>query len=132
MYKYKELFDLSNLPLSSKYYYSDNKKVLGKIKNENGGKSILKFVGRKFNTYSILDKSSKEKITSNGHNGFIEIQEFYDTLFRKKILRHTIRRIGSTNHNLGTYKTNKRSLSCFDHKRYILKNGINTYGHKDI
>ena len=24
--KYKELFDLSNLPLSSKYYSSDNKK----------------------------------------------------------------------------------------------------------
>ena len=38
------------------------------------------------------------------------------------------------NHNLGTYETNKISLSCFDDKRYILKNGINTlaYGHKDI
>ena len=45
-----------------------------------------------------------------------------------------MRRIGSKNHNLGTYGTNKRSLSCFDDKRYILKNGINTlaYGHKDI
>ena len=29
MYKYKELFDLSNLPVSSKYYGSDNKKVVG-------------------------------------------------------------------------------------------------------
>ena len=38
MYKYKELFDLSNLPLSSKYYCSDNKKVLGKMKDEYGGK----------------------------------------------------------------------------------------------
>ena len=38
------------------------------------------------------------------------------------------------NHNLGTYETNKISLSCFDDKQYILKNGINTlaYGHKDI
>ena len=26
MYKYKELFDLSNFPISSKYYCSDNKK----------------------------------------------------------------------------------------------------------
>ena len=45
-----------------------------------------------------------------------------------------MRRIGSKNHNLGTYETKKRSLSCFDDKRYILKNGINTlaYGHKDI
>ena len=42
--------------------------------------------------------------------------------------------IKSKNHNLGTYETNKRSLSYFDDKRYILKNGINTlaYRHKDI
>ena len=33
MYKYKELFDLSNFPVSSKYYCSDNKKVLDKMKD---------------------------------------------------------------------------------------------------
>ena len=44
MYKHKELFDLNNLPVSSKYYCRENKKVLGKIKDEYGGKSILKFV----------------------------------------------------------------------------------------
>ena len=42
MYKYKELFDLSNFPVSSKYYGSNNKKVVGKMKDEYGGKSILK------------------------------------------------------------------------------------------
>ena len=84
--------------------------------------------------YSILDENNNEKITSKGHNAFIEFQEFYDTLFKKKILRHTMRGIKSKNHNLGTYKTNKISLSCFDDKRYILRNEIETltYGHKDI
>ena len=131
MYKYKELFDLGNLPVISKYYCSDNKEILGKMKDEYGGKSILKFVGLKSKMYSILDESNNEKITSKGSNGFIEFQELYDTLF--KIFRHTMRRIGSKNHNLGNYEINKRSLSCFDDKRYILKNGINTlaYGHKD-
>ena len=45
-----------------------------------------------------------------------------------------MRRIGPKNPNVGIYKTNERSLSCFDDKQYILKNGINTlaYGHKDI
>ena len=45
-----------------------------------------------------------------------------------------MRGIKSKNHNLGTYETTKRSLSCFDDKSYIFKNGINTlaYGHKDI
>ena len=38
MYKCKELFDLSNLSLSSKYYCRDNKKVLRKMKDEYGGK----------------------------------------------------------------------------------------------
>ena len=55
MCKYKELFDLSNLPLSSKYYCSNNKKVLSKMKDEYGGKSILKFVGLKPKMYSILN-----------------------------------------------------------------------------
>ena len=81
-----------------------------------------------------LDESNNEKSASKCHNAFIEFQEFYDALFKKKILRHAMRRIGSKNQNLGTYETNKRSLSCFDDKRYIPKNGINTlaYGHKDI
>ena len=134
MYKYKELFDLSNFPVISKYYCSDNKKVVGKIKDKYGGKSIVKFVRIKSKMYSILDESNNEKSTSKGHNAFIEFQEFYNTLFKEKILRHKMREIRSKNHNLGTYETNKRSLSGFDDKRYILKNGINTlaYGHKDI
>ena len=134
MYKYKELFDLSNFLVSSKYCCSDNTNVVGKMKDEYGEKSILKFVGLKSKMYSILDESSNEKSTNKGHNAFIEFQEFHDTLFQKKILGHTVRRIKSKNYNLSTYETNKISLSCFDDKRYILKNGINTlaYGHKDI
>ena len=134
MYKYKELFDLSNFPVSSKYYCSDNKKVVGKMKDEYGGKSILKFVGLKSKMYSILDESSNEKSTNKGHNAFIEFQEFHNALFQKKILRYQMRGVKHKYHNLGTYKTNKKSLSCFDDKRYILRNGIETlaYGHKDI
>ena len=134
MYKCKELFDLSNFPVSSKYYCSDNKKVVGKMKDEYGRKSIVKFLCLKSKMYSILDESSNEKSTSKGHNAFIEFQEFRDTLFQKKILRHTVREMKSKNHNLDTYETNKISLSCLDDKRYILRNGINTlaYGHNDI
>ena len=104
------------------------------MKDEYGGKSILKFVGLKSKMYSILDESSNKKSTNKGHNAFIEFQEFHDTLFQKKILRHTMRGIKSKNHNLDTYETNKTYLSCFDDKRYILKNRINTlaYEHKDI
>ena len=87
------------------------------MKDEYGGKSIAKFVGLKFKMYSVLDKSNDEKSTSRGHNAFIKFQGFFAKLFKKTILRHTMRGIQSKNHNLGT--------SCFDGKRYILKNGIN-------
>ena len=90
MYKYKELFDLSNFPVSSKCYRSDNKKVVGKMKDEYAVKSILKFVGIKSKIYSMLDESNKRKSTNKTHNAFIEFQEFNDTLFKKKILRHTM------------------------------------------
>ena len=81
MYKCKELFDLSNFPVSSKYCCSDNKKVVGKLKDEYSGKSILKFVDLKSKMYAILDESNNEKSTSKAH---IEFQEFRNTLFQKK------------------------------------------------
>ena len=83
--------------------------------------------------YSVLDESNNQNIASKGHKGFTEFQEFYDTLSKKKTLRHTMRRTGSKNRNLGTYKINKRSLSQFYDTQYILKNGVRTlaYGHKD-
>ena len=104
------------------------------MKDEYDGKSILTFAGLKSKMYSLLDESSNEKSTDKGHNAFIEFQEFYDTLFKKNNLRHTVGGIKFKNHNFGTYGTNKISLSCFDDKRYILRNGIETlaYGHKDI
>ena len=88
MYKHKELFDLSSFSKSNKNYCDENKKIVGKIKDEYDGKSILKFVGLKAKIYSILDESSNEKGTNKGHNAFIEFQEFHNTLFQKKVLRH--------------------------------------------
>ena len=35
-----------------------------------------------------------------------------------------MRRIQGKKHKMGTYKINKISLSCFDDKRLVLRNGI--------
>ena len=45
-----------------------------------------------------------------------------------------MKRIQSKLHKTGTYKVCKISLPCFDDKRYILDDGINSlaYFHKDI
>ena len=44
-------------------------------------------------------------------------------LLNKKCLRHSMTRIQSKDHKIGTYEINKISLSCFDDKTYIQKNG---------
>ena len=51
--KYQGLFDLSNYTKSSEQFCSNNQKVVGKMKDEYGGKLILEFIALKskiFNT----------------------------------------------------------------------------------
>ena len=45
-----------------------------------------------------------------------------------------MKRIQSKLHKIGTYDVYKISLSCFDDKRYVLNDDVNTlaYFHKDI
>ena len=63
-----------------------------------------------------------------------EFNEFQDTLFNQKITRHKMRRIQRKKHKLGTYEIDKKSLSCFDDKRSVSDNGIDTLSHfhKDL
>ena len=45
-----------------------------------------------------------------------------------------MKRIQGKLHKIGTYDVYKISPSCFDDKRYVLDNGVDTlaYFHKDI
>ena len=44
-YEHGEYFDLSNYSKNSKYFCNDNKKVLGKMKDESAGNVIKEFTG---------------------------------------------------------------------------------------
>ena len=83
-------------------------------------------------TYRVKIKNVKG--TYKGQNSNIKYEEFCDTLFNKKVIRHKVREIKSKNHNLISCESNKTSTSCFDDKRYILYDEIDIlpYGHKDI
>ena len=50
------------------------------------------------------------------------------------MVRHLTKRIQIKLHRIGTYDVFKVSLFCFDDKRYILDDGVNSlaYFHKDI
>ena len=45
-----------------------------------------------------------------------------------------MKRILSEKHDISSYLLNKISLSCYDDKRFILNDGVNSlgYGHKNI
>ena len=57
-----------------------------------------------------------ESNTAKGVNIATEFNEFKDTLFNKKVLKHKMRRIQGKKHKMGTYKLNKISSQCFDNK----------------
>ena len=55
----------------------------------------------------LVDKNVGERISHS---------ECKEVLLNKKCLRHSMNRIQSKNHRIGTYKSNKIYLSCLDDK----------------
>ena len=135
----KEKFDNSDYPENSKYYDKTNKKVIGKFKDETHFVPIREFVGLKSKMYSYLTDNNKVGKTCKGIakyviNKDITHENYLGTLFNNRQLYHKMNTIRSKNHQIHSYNINKISLSCFDDKRYILNNGINSlaYGHYKI
>ena len=133
-YKDNHLFDFSGYSKDSVYYDHMNKKVLGKMKDEFNGVKIDEFVGLKFQIYLWIAENDLEVNKAKGVNLILKHREYVDVLSNKKVVRHKVTRIQSGLHRIGTYDLNKISVSCFDDKRYMIDDGINTlsYGHKDI
>ena len=53
----------------------------------------------------------------------ISHNEYKVVLLNMKCFRHSMNRIQSRDHKMGTYEINKIFLSCFDYKIYIKNNG---------
>ena len=132
--KRNHLFDFTNFSKESKFYYSQNEMVVGKMKDEYKAVPINKFVALKSKMNSMLSDDGKECNPAKGINTATEFIGFKDTLFNKKVIRHKMKRILSKNHKIGTYEINKISPSCFDDKRFVLDDSIHTpaYFHKDL
>ena len=54
--------------------------------------------------------------------------EYKDVMLNNKCLRHSMNKIQSKNHRIGTHKINKLSSSCFDDKIHILNNEYDELG----
>ena len=133
----KEIFDFINYSTKSQYYDDSKKLVVGKMKDEIGGDAIELFVQLKplvdslysfyllYLLYSLLvDENTKHKKAKSVNKNVVATinhNEYKDVLLNKKFLRHSMNRIQSKDHRIGTYKINKTSLPCFNDNIYIQK-----------
>ena len=118
----EKMFDTSNYPKEheSGIKIGVNKKVIGMMKDECGGKQIEEFVGLRSKLYSY--KMNEKEIT---------FQNYKDCLFDEKEQRRKINNIRHQKHELYTENIGKIALSSKDDKRIIFENKIDTmsYGH---
>ena len=135
----RERFDNSDYPSDSKFYFSENKKVIGKFKDETAGVPIREFIGLKSKMYSISldnEKNSKKAkgVKKNVVKKGISHGDYLQVLNQSKVMHHKMKTIRSDCHQISSYEINKISLSPFDDKRYILSDGISSYayGHLNI
>ena len=143
LYNHKDMFDNSDYSKSSKFYFDENKKVIGKFKDEAAGNPITSFIGHRSKMYSyevelpggeIKNNKACKGISKNVVKRDIDHKDYLSVLQNKTIEKHKMKTIRSDHHVVSSYEINKISLSCFDDKRYILDDGITTYayGHKKI
>ena len=130
----KEKFDNSDYSKDSPFYFGENKKVIGKFKDEAAGIPITEFVGLKSKMYSYVKDNGLGGKTAKGIKKYvietdIKHMNYNNVLQNNTQMRHKMVCIRSVEHQLGTYEINKISLSCFDDKRYIHDNGITSYAY---
>ena len=97
-FKHKHLFGFSNYPKDSKFFDETNKKFIGKMKEESEVKIIDEFIELKSKMYSIKNVDGKDSNTAKGVNIVTDFNEFKDTLFNQKVLRHKMKRIQNKKH----------------------------------
>ncbi|MES9884868.1 MAG: hypothetical protein ABW185_28820, partial [Sedimenticola sp.] len=136
MHENAHLYDTSDYSRNNFFHSDDNKKVPGIFKSETGTKIITRFTGLRSKMYAFtLDGEEKATKRAKGISRAVvdkvmRYKMFEDTLLENKEIRSEMDTIRSRSHELYVLKVCKKSLSCFDTKRFLL-NSIESlpYGH---
>jgi translation initiation factor IF-1 len=133
MLTHKTLFDTSNFDKNHYLYSKTNCKVLGKMKDECGGKPIEEFIGLRPKMYSLL-YDGKEKKTAKGVKKCViekrlKHQAYKQALFDHCSMRHSMNMTRSYGHQLFSVSVRKTTLSPYDDKRFVLDSGMHTLAH---
>ena len=125
-------FDTSNYEVNRPLPTGKNKKIIGLMKEELGGKIITEFVTLRPKTYSFLtddgteDKKAKET-KKCVIKKMIKFNDYKKCLLNDEIILKSQQRFKSKNHDVYTENINKIALSNNDDKRIVSSNKITSY-----
>ena len=125
-------FDTSNYEVNRPLPTGKNKKVIGLMKDEQGGKTITEFVTLRPKTYSFLTDDGKENKKAKGTKKcaikkMIKFNDYKKCLLNDEVILKLQQRFISKKHDIYTENINKRALSNNDDKRTVSSNKITSY-----
>ena len=127
-----ERFDTSNYIHNRPLPIGVNKKVLGLMKDELGGGIITEFVALRPKAYSYKTYNNIELKKAKGTKQcvvkkMLRFNDYKNCLFDNVKVLRSQQRFKSENHSVYTENINKVALSCDDDKRFVTKDGIESY-----
>ena len=125
-------FDTSNYEVNRPLAIGKNKKVIGLMKDELGGKIMTEFVALRPKTYSYLTDDCKEDKKAKGTKKCVikrglKFNHYKYCLLNNKILLKSQQRFKSERHDVYTEEINRIALSSSDDKRSQTFDRITSY-----
>ena len=125
-------FDTSNYEVNRLLPMGKNKKVIGLMKDELGGKIIMEFVTLRPKTYSYLTDDGREDKKAKGTKkciikNMIKFNDYKKCLLNDEVIFKSQQRFISKKHDVYTENINKIALSNNDNKRIISSDKITSY-----
>ena len=128
----KKRFDTSNYEVDRPLPTGKNKKVIGLMKDELGGKIITEFVTLRPKAYTYLTDDGKEdkkaKVTKKCViKRMIKFDDYKNCLLKDEVILKSQQRFKSKRHDIYTENINEIVLSNSDDKRLIAPDKITSY-----
>ena len=125
-------FDTSNYEVNRPLPTGKNKKVIGLMKDELGGKIVTEFTTLRPKTYSYLTDDGKEDKKAKGTKKcvikrMIKFNDYKNCLLKDEALSKSQKRFISKKRDVYTENINKIALSNNDDKRIVSSDKITSY-----
>ena len=128
----KNRFDTSNYEVNRPLPMGKNKKIIGLMKDELGGKIITEFVTLRPKTYSYLTDDGKEDKKAKGTKKciikkMIKFNDYKKCLLNDEVIFKSQQRFKSKKHDVYTENINKIALSNDGYKSIVSSDKITSY-----